>query len=313
MTSIAWFGLGNMGSRMSAHLVSAGHEVRGYDPVEALRERAAEHGITPVTSIAEAVEGADVVILSLPKGEHVREVLGADDGVFAHAAPGTLILDTSTVDVATSQWSHDEAAARGLRFVDSPVSGGTAGAEAGTLAFLLGGADEDVAAAQAIVEPMAGNAIAVGGPTHGIAAKLVNNMMLGVSMLALAEGTQLAEQLGLDAKRFYDVVRASSGDSWAARTWYPIPGVVPGSAASHDFEASFSAMLAHKDVSLAISDAERVGVKVPAAELARDQLQRLLDDGLGGKDCMLIMREASPDGALTGWSGPAAANDEVDR
>ncbi|WAC65788.1 NAD(P)-binding domain-containing protein [Agrococcus sp. SL85] len=303
MTSIAWIGLGNMGSRMSAHLVSAGHDVRGFDVVEALRARAAEHGITPTASIAEAVEGAEVVILSLPKGDHVREVLAGAEGVFAHAAAGTLVLDTSTVDVETSAWCHDEAGSRGLRFVDAPVSGGIQGAAAATLTFMLGGDAADVEDARAVVTPMAGNVFAVGEATHGIAAKLVNNMMLGISILAMSEGSQLAKQLGLDPKAFFDVARVSSGDSWAVRTWYPVPGVVAGSAADDNFDASFSAMLAHKDVALAVAGAEATGVAVPAATLIRDQLQRLLDDGLGGKDCTLVVREASPDGAVEGWDG----------
>lgn len=303
MTSIAWIGLGNMGSRMSSHLVTAGHEVRGFDVVDALRQSAAEHGITPVASIAEAVEGADVVILSLPKGEHVRQVLESDDGVFAHAAPGTLILDTSTVDMETSQWCHGQAGSRGLRFVDAPVSGGTQGAQAGTLTFMLGGSDDDVADAREVVAPMAGNVFAVGEATHGIAAKLVNNMMLGISILAMSEGSQLASQLGLDPKAFFDVVRVSSGDSWAVRTWYPVPGVVPGAAANQNFDASFSAMLCHKDVALAVAGAEAAGVPVPAAALILEQLQRLVDDGLGGKDCTLVVREASPDGSVDGWDG----------
>lgn len=303
MTSIAWIGLGNMGSRMSAHLVGAGHDVRGFDVVDALRESAAEHGIIPVGSLAEAVTGAEVVITSLPKGEHVRQVLEAPGGVFEHAAHGTLILDTSTVDIETSRWCHAESGSRGLRFVDAPVSGGTQGAEAATLTFMLGGEEADVADAKAIVTPMAGNVFVIGAATHGIAAKLVNNLMLGVSILGMAEGSQLAHRLGLDPHAFFDVVRVSSGDSWPTRTWYPVPGVVPGAAANHNFDASFSAMLCHKDVSLAIAGAEAAGVHVPAATLIRDQLQRLLDDGLGGKDCSLVVREASPDGSVEGWDG----------
>ncbi|WP_072313646.1 NAD(P)-dependent oxidoreductase [Agrococcus sp. Marseille-P2731] len=303
MTSIAWIGLGNMGSRMSAHLVDAGHEVRGFDVVDAFREAAGARGIVPVGSVGEAVDGAEVVILSLPKGEHVRAVLAGDGGVFAHAAPGTLILDTSTVDLETSAWSHSESRSRGFRFVDSPVSGGIQGAEAATLAFMLGGESADVEAATAIVTPMAGNVLAVGEATHGIAAKLVNNMMLGVSILAMSEGATLAKHLGLDAQSFFDVARVSSGDSWAVRTWYPVPGVVPGAAANANFDASFSAMLCHKDVELAVAGAAAAGVEVPAATLIRDQLQRLLDDGFGGKDCTLVIREASPDGTVDGWDG----------
>lgn len=168
---------------------------------------------------------------------------------------------------------------------------------------MLGGDEADVADAREVVLPMAGNVMVVGEATHGIAAKLVNNMMLGISILGMSEGAQLAQQLGLDAKAFFDVARVSSGDSWALRTWYPVPGVVPGAAANHNFDASFSAMLCHKDITLAVAGAEAAGVRVPAATLIRDQLQRLLDDGLGGKDCTLVVRETSPDGTVAGWDG----------
>lgn len=297
MTSIAWIGLGNMGSRMSSHLVTAGHEVRGFDVVDALREGAAEHGIRPVASVAEAVEGAAVVILSLPKGEHVRQVLESEDGVFAHAAPGTLILDTSTVDMETSQWCHGQAGSRGLRFVDAPVSGGTQGAQAGTLTFMLGGAAEDVADAKEVVAPMAGNVFAVGEATHGIAAKLVNNMMLGVSILAMSEGSQLANQLGLDPKAFFDVVRVSSGDSWAVRTWYPVPGVVDTAASNNDFAPTFTTELANKDIGLAIAAAKDTDTPLEIGEHVQQLFQRLVDSGQGGKDCSMIIKLV--DGSLS--------------
>ena len=223
MATIAWIGLGHMGGPMSGNLVAAGHEVRGVDPDPACRAAAAEHGVQVVDSIAEAVQGADAVFTSLPRGEHVREVLGGTGGVWETAPTTALLLDTSTVDVETSRWSHDESAARGFRFVDSPVSGGIAGAHAGTLTFMLGGEEAAVAEAAELVEPMAGHVFRVGGPTMGIAAKLANNLMLFVSLLGLAEGSQLAAELGLDAETFFQVASVSSGDSWPLRTWYPVP------------------------------------------------------------------------------------------
>ena len=306
MSTIAWIGLGHMGAPMTAHLVAAGHTVRGVDVSPAAAAGAAAGGVQLVDSIAAALDGADACFTSLPKPEHVREVFGGVDGVFAHAAPGAVLMDTSTVDVDTSRWCHDEAAARGLTFVDAPISGGTAGAAAGTLTFMLGGRPADVARATELVQPMAGNVIACGPAGSGIAAKLVNNMMLFVNVMAMAEGSQLAEQLGLDAATFYSVASVSSGSSWAVRTWYPVPGVVDTAAANRNFDATFSVDLARKDCGLALAAGETVGVHLPAASLAFSQLEQLAAEGLGGKDCSLVTRFASPDGTLRGWDPDTA-------
>lgn len=301
MSTIAFIGLGHMGAPMSAHLVAAGHTVRGVDLDATAAAAAASRGVRIVSSIAEALAGADAVITSLPKPEHVRAVYGAPDGVFAHAAASALLLDTSTVDVETSRWCHDEADARGLSFVDAPISGGTAGAEAHSLTFMLGGRAGDVARARDVVAPMAGNVIACGGAGAGIAAKLVNNMMLFISVMAVSEGSQLAEQLGLDPQVFWDVARVSSADSWALRTWYPVPGVVEKAAANNNFDASFSVDLARKDCGLAVRAGDETGVHLPAARLALSQLDELVAEGLGAKDCTLVARFASPDGTLRGY------------
>ncbi|MDL5349973.1 NAD(P)-binding domain-containing protein [Microbacterium sp. zg-YB36] len=306
MSTIAFIGLGHMGAPMAAHLVSAGHTVRGVDPVPAAREAAAGRGIQVVDTVADALAGADACLTSLPGPGQVREVYGGVGGVFALAASETLLLDTSTVDVGTSRWCHDEADARGLPFVDSPISGGTAGAEAGTLAVMLGGHPDHIERARAVVEPMARAVIACGEATSGIAAKLANNMMLFISVMAMSEGSQLAERLGLDPQVFWQVVDASSGQSWAQRTWYPVPGVVPTAAANHDFDATFSADLARKDCGLAVQAAEATGVNLPAARLALAQLDRLAAEGLGHKDCTLVAKFASPDGTLRGWGGESA-------
>ncbi|QCR19364.1 NAD(P)-dependent oxidoreductase [Agrococcus sp. SGAir0287] len=301
MSVVAWIGLGAMGGRMSAHLVAAGHRVLGLDVVPALVEAAAARGIEAAGSVADAVREADVVVLSLPRGEHVRQVLDGADGVWAHARPGTLVLDTSTVDVATSRWCHEESAARGHRFVDAPVSGGVSGAEAGTLAVMLGGEERHVADATHVVAPFAGSTIHVGPATHGIAAKLVNNMMLGIGMLAVSEGSQLAKHLGLDPHAFWRVASVSSGDSWPLRTWYPVPGIVDASPANRGFEPGYSTDLAEKDLSLAVAGADETGVHVPAARIVLEQLRALQAEGLGGMDCTLVARFASPDGTLEGY------------
>jgi 3-hydroxyisobutyrate dehydrogenase len=301
MSTIAWIGLGHMGAPMTGHLVAAGHTVRGFDINPAAAAAAESRGATIVDSLAEALQGADVCFTSLPMPQHVRGVYDGPDGIWAHAAPGALLLDTSTVDIETSRWCHAESEARGFVFVDSPISGGTAGAEAHSLTFMLGGRPEDVDRAAEFVAPMAGNVIACGGPTAGIAAKLVNNMMLFIGVMATAEGSQLAEQLGLDPKVFWQVANASSGGSWPQRVWWPVPGVIETSAADRNFDATFSIDLARKDCGLAVQAGVTTGVHLPAAQLALSQLQQLADEGLGGKDCTLVTRFATPDGNLRGY------------
>jgi 3-hydroxyisobutyrate dehydrogenase len=310
MSTIAWIGLGHMGLPMSAHLVSAGHVVRGVDVDPTATAAAVARGVDIVASIAAAVEGADACITSLPRPEHVRAVYGGEDGIFDHAAPHALLLDTSTVDIDTSRWCHREARARGLSFVDSPISGGTAGAAAHSLTFMLGGRPDDVARATELVAPMAGTVIACGDGGSGIAAKLVNNMMLFVSVMAMSEGSQLAEQLGLDARTFWEVANASSGSSWPLRTWYPVPGVVESAAANRNFDATFSVDLARKDCSLAVAAGRTTGVHLPAAELALSQLDALVAEGLGGKDCTLVAKLASPDGTLRGYDPATPTSEE---
>ncbi|QTX05956.1 NAD(P)-dependent oxidoreductase [Agromyces archimandritae] len=311
MAKIAWIGLGNMGGPMTANLVGAGHEVVGYDLDEGAKAAAEAHGVRIAASTADAVADADAVFTSLPKGAHVRQVFEGDGGVWANAPKTALLMDCSTVDVETSRYCHEHSAELGFRFVDAPVSGGISGAAAGTLTFMLGGADADVAEARGYVEPMAGNIFAVGGPTMGIAAKLANNMMLFISLLAASEGSQLAASMGLDAKTFWDIARVSSGDSWAMRTWYPVPGIVDSSAANHDFDATFSTLLAQKDVSLALAAGDGAGLHLPAAHLALDQFEQLIEEGYGGKDCSLIVKYASADGTVAGFEpDPAPATAE---
>ena len=301
MSIIAFIGLGRMGAPMAAHLLAAGHTVRGVEINPAAAAAAAERGVHIVPSAAEALRGADACLTSLPKPEHVRAAYGGDDGILAHAASATLLMDTSTVDVETSRWCHTQAEERGLSFVDAPISGGTAGAEAHTLTFMLGGRDDAVDRAREVVAPMAGNVIACGEAGAGIAAKLVNNMMLFIGVMAVSEGSQLAEQLGLDPKVFWDVARVSSGDSWPLRTWYPVPGVLERSAADNNFDATFSVDLARKDCGLAVQAGDVTGVHLPAARLALSQLDDLIAEGLGAKDCTLVAKLASPDGTLRGY------------
>ncbi len=290
MAVIAWIGLGNMGGSMSVNLAKAGNEVRGFDLNPEAVAAAEAGGVKPAGSIAEAVEGADVVFTMLPKGEHARAVYLGEDGVLAHADTKTLLVDSSTIDIASAQALHDAAAEAGFRFVDAPVSGGMSGAKAATLTFMIGGEAGAVADATEFIRPMAANIIPTGGATTGQAAKICNNLMLFINLASTAEGAVLADRLGLDKQVFWDIASVSSGDSWALRTWYPVAGVVPTAASNNDFAPTFTAELANKDIGLAISAAKDTGTPLEIGEHVQQLFQRLIDSGQSGMDCSAIVK-----------------------
>lgn len=294
MGTIAFIGLGHMGGPMAANQLAAGHTVRGYDVDPATLSRAAESGVTAVGSIAEALEGADVCFTMVPKGEHARAAYLEDGGVLAHADPRTLLVDSSTIDVESAQALHDAAAKGGFRFLDAPVSGGTSGAVAGTLTFMVGGDSAVVEEARQWIDPMAGNIIATGGPTSGQAAKICNNMMLFINLQGCAEGAVLADKLGLDPQVFWDIASVSTGQSWALKTWYPVPGITDTAAANNEFAATFSTALAAKDAKLALAGGKQVGVQLPAAELVSARFDQLMEAGGGDLDCSAIVALVNP-------------------
>lgn len=306
MNTIGWVGLGNMGSRMAANLVQAGHEVKGFDLNATAREIAASNGVQIAENIAQAVSGVDVVFTMLPKGAHVRSVFEGEDGIWANANKSTLLVDSSTVDVETSKYLHEESSKLGFDFVDAPVSGGISGAAAGTLAFMLGGSVENCTRAEKFIEPMSGRIFVAGGPTMGIAAKVANNLMLFINVLANSEGAQLAEKLGLDPKVFWDIVSASSGQSWAQQTWYPKPGILDNGPADNNFDPGFAVELARKDVGLALEAGAAAGINLPAGELARKQFDQLISEGLARKDCTLVAKLVDPAEQLEGLSEEAS-------
>lgn len=302
MATYAWIGLGNMGRPMAANLVKAGHNVRGFDLEDAALHVAEADGVVPVKSIAEAVENAEVVFTMLPKGEQVRTAFDDAEGIWAHAGMQALLVDSSTIDVETSQYCHDLSARLGFSFVDAPVSGGVSGAEAASLAFMVGGQQDSVTRAFEYIRPMAGKTIAAGGPTAGIAAKICNNMMVFINLLGAAEGSQLADRLGLDPKVFWEIASASSGRSWAQQTWYPMPDIIETAAANKNYEAIFRADLALKDVTLALEAGAHAGLSLEAAELAQHKFAQLVEEGLAEKDCSLISKLVSPDGTAPGFN-----------
>lgn len=263
--TVAFLGLGNMGGPMAANLVAAGHEVRGFDPVEAAQTAAQGAGVTMCDSPAEAVRGAGAVITMLPNGELVTSTY---DDVLGEAEKGTVFIDSSTISVDDARAVHDKAGAAGMLQVDAPVSGGVKGATAGALAFMVGGEDEAFAAAQPVLEPMAGKTIHCGVAGAGQAAKVCNNMVLAAHQIVIGEAFVLAERLGLEHQALFDVVTGATGNSWALHSNCPVPGPVPTSPANNDFTPGFSTGLMNKDLGLALAALESTGTVAPMGTAA---------------------------------------------
>lgn len=281
MATIAFIGLGNMGNPMAKNLVNAGHEVRGFDLVEANLATAKSNGVSAASSAEDAVNGADVVITMLPAGQHVVSVY---ESIVAKATAGTLFIDSSTVDVDSARKAHELAANNGMLSIDAPVSGGVGGADAGTLTFMAGGSKEAFDKAGPILEPMAGRVVHCGEAGAGQAAKICNNMILGISMIGVGEAFALGEKLGLSHQALFDVASTSSGQCWSITTYCPVPGPVPTSPANNGYKPGFAAALMLKDLNLAQQAAQSVGAATPlGAEAA--QLYRMFDSaGNGGVD-----------------------------
>lgn len=286
-SKIGFIGLGNMGGPMAANLVKAGHAVRGFDLSPASLETARGDGITIAASAAQAVEDADAVVTMLPAGAHVLKVWSE----LANLVPdGALLIDSSTIDVDSARKAHGIAAGRKLAAVDAPVSGGVGGAKAGTLTFMVGGADEAFARAEPLLAVMGKRVVHCGAAGAGQAAKICNNMILGISMIGVCEAFALGEKLGLSQQALYDVASTSSGQCWSLTTYCPVPGPVPTSPANNDYKPGFAAALMLKDLKLAQAAANSVGANTPlGAEAA--QLYSLFDGlGHGTEDFSAIIR-----------------------
>jgi 3-hydroxyisobutyrate dehydrogenase len=290
MAKVGFIGLGNMGLPMAANLIKAGHTVSGFDVNEDAGVRLAAGGGTKVQSIAEACTDAEVVITMLPAGEHVREVYLGEGGVLAAVAPATLLIDSSTIDVGTAREVAQAARAKGLAMIDAPVSGGVAGAQAATLTFMVGGGDDAFERARPLLEAMGKTIVHAGGPGNGQAAKICNNMILGASMIVVAEAFLLAEKLGLDAQKLFDISSKSSGQCWSMTSYCPVPGLVPTSPANRDYKAGFTAAMMLKDLKLAQAAARATRATTPLGAGAAAVYERFVDSGDGGVDFSGIIR-----------------------
>jgi 3-hydroxyisobutyrate dehydrogenase len=285
---IAFIGLGNMGGGMAANLVRAGHEVRAFDLSAEAAERARGNGCEIVPTAGEAVQGVDAVVSMLPNGKIVESVYAGE--VIGHAPTSALLLDCSTIDVATARKVGEAASAAGYDMVDAPVSGGIAAANAGTLTFMVGGTGEAFARAEPILSAMGKAVIHAGTSGAGQAAKICNNMLLGASMIATCETFKLAERLGLDLQTFYDIASKASGQNWSMTSYCPVPGVGPQSPADNDYQGGFAAALMLKDLRLAMEAAQGSGAQVPMGELAEKLYAEYAEGGNGSVDFSGIIK-----------------------
>ncbi len=288
MTRVAFIGVGNMGAGMAANQVRADRHVAAFDLSAAALDKAVAGGCSPSASVAEAVKGADLIITMLPAGKHVREVYEQD--ILPHAPTSALLIDCSTIDVDSARAVGAMAKAAGFRFGDAPVSGGIMAAEAGTLAFMVGCDEADYPAFEEALKPMARAVFHAGDLGSGQAAKICNNMLLGVSMLGVCESFALAEKLGLDPTRFFDIASKSSGQCWSLTTYCPWPGPVESAPSNRGYEGGFLTALMLKDLKLAQEAASKAGATTPMGNQA-EALYAMFDGlGFGQKDFSAVLQ-----------------------
>ncbi|NTB97397.1 3-hydroxyisobutyrate dehydrogenase [Agrobacterium tumefaciens] len=299
MTKIAWIGLGLMGKPMAKHMQDAGYEVVGFDIDRQACEQSRTLGLTVADSLAGAVKDAEVVFTMVPTGSDVKDVLLGSKGVFAQAPKGVLAIDCSTIGVDNAHEIHAAARKVGAEFMEAPVSGGTEGARDGNLTFMIGGDKKNSARVSELLQPIGDYIAYVGGDGAGQAAKIVNNLIMGVCVTVNCEATDLANRLGLDLKALYEIVLRSSGNNWAFKLWNPGEGVVPESPASNGYKPGFKTWLLAKDLSLALEVARAAGSNVATAEAAYALLNTHIKDGGKDMDCTSLVLSLAKQGHTT--------------
>ena len=290
MATIGFIGLGNMGLPMARNLLKAGHVVRAYDVGADAMAAATAAGCVSATSHSAAAEGAEAVVTALPAASHVREALTGERGLLGRSVRGTLFIDCSTIDVDTARAVATEAEVAGMRYVDSPMSGGVGGAEAGTLTFMVGGSEDAFAGAKPILEAMGRNIFHAGGPGAGAAAKICNNMMLAIQMIAVSEGFNLAAKLGLEADKLYEISSTATARCWSLNDYCPAPGVVPAAPSNRDYAPGFSTELMLKDLRIAMEAARGAGAITPLGAQATQLYAMMEAAGRGGDDFSGVIR-----------------------
>ncbi|MCB9960460.1 MAG: 3-hydroxyisobutyrate dehydrogenase [Rhodospirillaceae bacterium] len=284
MAKIGFIGLGNMGGPMLANLVKAGHEVTAFDLDSLALKRAVDAGAKAASAAGDTAAGAEVVVTMLPAGRHVRSVYTDPEGVIEQADLGTLFIDCSTIDVATAREVADAASEAGQEMVDAPVSGGVAAAAGAALTFMVGGSDIAFARAEPILQAMGKAVIHAGANGAGQAAKICNNMLLGISMIGVCEAFNLADALGLDRQKLFDISSKASGQCWSLTSYCPVPGPLPTSRANHGYTPGFAAKMMLKDLVLSQEAAATGGANTPLGALARQIYQEMCDSPLGELD-----------------------------
>jgi 3-hydroxyisobutyrate dehydrogenase len=284
MARIGFIGLGNMGLPMAHNLIKAGHQVEGVDVTQVATDKLKAAGGAVAETAKIAAARADVVITMLPAGQHVREVYLGPNGIVENANAGTLLIDCSTIDVESARVVAAAAEAKGILMLDAPVSGGVGGATAGTLTFMVGGSERAFVRAESILQQMGKTIVHAGGSGNGQAAKICNNMILGVSMIAVSEAFVLAEKLGLDKQKLFDISSKSSGSCWAMVNYCPVPGPVPTSPANRDWQAGFTAAMMLKDLKLAQDAAKSAGANTPMGAEAAALYDRYANSGEASRD-----------------------------
>jgi len=282
MSVIAFIGLGNMGAGMAANQAKAGNRVLAFDLSPQALAQAEKNNCLPAPSASEAVSEAEIIITMLPTGEHVRGVYEKD--ILPNAKPNALLIDCSTIDIETARLIADLSIAGGFRPADAPVSGGTAAAEAGTLAFMVGCREEDFAAISAALEPMAKAVFPAGAFGAGQAAKICNNMLLAITMIGTCEAFLLAEAIGLDAQKFFTIASQASGQNWSMTSYCPVPGPIPTTPANHDYKPGFAAAMMLKDLRLAQQAVRAGDINTPLGTLSAELYQKFCDAGGDIKD-----------------------------
>ena len=290
MATIGFIGLGNMGGPMAANLLKAGHQVTGFDIVPDLAKGLAAKGGRVAGSVAEAAASGELVITMLPAAAQVRSVYLGDQGVLSKASKTALLIDCSTIDVETARAVSTAAAEAGFDMLDAPVSGGVAGAEAASLTFMVGGESDVFARAQPVLAAMGRTIVHAGPAGNGQAAKICNNMILGVSMIAVCEAFSLAERLGVSAQTLFDIAAKSSGQCWAMTSYCPVPGPVPSSPANREYAPGFTAAMMLKDLRLAQQAAGSVAAAAPLGAAAANLYQLFVEEGTAGLDFSAIYR-----------------------
>ncbi|MEP0233298.1 3-hydroxyisobutyrate dehydrogenase [Roseibium sp.] len=289
-TNIGFIGLGNMGGPMAANLVKAGHKVCGFDLSEAALAALEAAGGSRAESLADLAEGADVIVTMLPAGAHVRKIYQGEGGILDNARPGTLLIDSSTIDVDSARVVAAAAADKDMPMVDAPVSGGVGGATAGTLTFMVGGPEYAFAAAKPFLDIMGKTIVHAGDAGTGQAAKICNNMILGISMIGVSEAFVLAERLGLDPQKLFDISSTASGQCWALTSYCPVPGPLPSSPANRDYQPGFAAEMMLKDLKLAQDAAHSSGAATPLGAQAAALYSLFCNSGGEGVDFSGIVK-----------------------